>query len=195
MPKRKTQFVQGHYYHIFNRGAGQQSIFRRDADYRKVQRLLKEVAAECEIAIIAYCLLPNHYHWLVRQDGLITPRKLVGRIFGSYSQSFNLTYRRSGTLFEGPFESRHVGNDLYLRHLCCYIHANAVKHTIAAAPELWPYSNYLGWLGQREDDILDRAFIETYYPDISHYQAAVRSYLTGQVVLPPGIKRFLDGLE
>ena len=195
MPKRKTQFVQGHYYHIFNRGAAQRSIFRRDADYIRLLGLIKEVAAECEIAIIAYCLLPNHYHWLVRQDGSITPQKLVGRIFGSYSQTFNLIYGRSGTLFEGPFESRHVDHDAYLRHLCRYIHANAVKHNIAIDPELWPYSNYLDWLGQRNGEILDRPFIETYFPDISHYQAYVRSYLTGQVVLPPGIKRFLESLE
>lgn len=195
MPKRKVQFVEGHYYHIYNRGAGQQSIFRREEDYTQLLRLMKEVAAECQIAMIAYCLLPNHYHWLVRQDGVLTPQKLVGRIFGSYSQSFNLHYQRSGTLFEGPFEAIYVGNEVYLRHLCCYIHANPVHHGIAAAPELWPYSNYLEWLGKRQGDLLDRSFIATHFPDISHYQANVRSYLTGQVALPPGIKRFLESLE
>ncbi len=194
MPKRKVQFVQGKYYHIFNRGAGQQSIFRRDEDYIKVIKLLKEVAAECQIAIITYCLLPNHYHWLVRQDGPISPGKLVGRLFGSYSQSFNLTYGRSGTLFEGNFEARYVGTDEYLHHLCCYIHANPVHHAIALSPELWPYSNYLDWLGKRNGELLDRMFIQEHFPDISHYQARIRAYLTGQVVLPPALKRYFDSL-
>ncbi|MEZ4864825.1 MAG: transposase [Caldilineaceae bacterium] len=194
MPKRKVQFVQGHYYHLYNRGAGQQSIFRRDEDYVRLLWLIKEVAIECQIAIIAYCLLPNHYHWLVRQDGVITPQKVVGRIFGSYSQSFNLSYQRSGTLFEGPFEAKHVGNDRYLRALCCYIHANPVYHGIADAPALWPYSNYLDWIGKRNGELLDKNFIATHFPDMRGYQHAVRDYLTGKATLSPAIKRFLENL-
>jgi REP element-mobilizing transposase RayT len=195
MPKRKVKFAQGCYYHIYNRGAGKQSILRREQDYVDLLWLMKDLAVECCITIIAYCLLPNHYHWLVRQDGEITPAKLVGRVFGSYSQSFNLTYQRSGTLFEGPYEAILVDTDEYLRHLCCYIHANPVRHGLAMDPTLWPYSNYLEWLGQRQGTMVDRAFIQSHFPDISHYQARVHSYLTGQVTLPAGLRHYLASLE
>jgi REP element-mobilizing transposase RayT len=89
MPYRSTQFVQGGYYHLYNRSAGKQSIFRSDANYLYLLRLLKQVAGECQITIIAYCLLPNHYHWLVRQDGEISLRNLPKRVWGSYAQAFN----------------------------------------------------------------------------------------------------------
>lgn len=195
MPKRKVKFAQGNYYHIYNRGAGRQSIFRQEKDYVKLLWLMKELAAECCITIIAYCLLPNHYHWLIRQDGTIKPGKFAGRVFGSYSQSFNLAYQRTGTLFEGPYEAILVDTDEYLRHLCCYIHANPVRHVLAMDPALWPYSNYLEWIGQREGSLVDKPFIQAHFPDITHYKARVRSYLTGQVQLPPGLKRYLEGLE
>lgn len=195
MPKRKVQFAQGNYYHIYNRGAGRQSIFRRDQDYMDLLWLMKEMAVACCITIIAYCLLPNHYHWLVRQDGALTPAKFVGRVFGSYSQSFNLAYQRTGTLFEGPYEAILVDTDEYLRHLCCYIHANPVRHGLAMDPTSWPYSNYLEWLDQREGTLVDRAFVQAHFPDISYYHACVHSYLTGQMALPPGLKRYLDRLE
>ena len=139
--------------------------------------------------------MPNHYHWLVRQDGDIKPGKLVGRVFGSYVQSFNLRHQHSGTLFEGPYEAILVDSDEYLRHLCCYIHANPVRHGLAMAPELWPYTNYLEWTGQRNGDLGDRDFIQTHFPDGKQYQARVRSYLTGQVVLPSGLKRYLESVE
>ena len=149
MPKRKLQLIKGGYYHIYNRGAGRQSIFYQDENYRYLLGLLKKVVVECQLTIIAYCLLPNHYHWLVRQDGDTPVSSLPQRVFGSYSQAFNRMYDRTGTLFEGPYEAIRVESDEYLRHLCRYIHVNPVRHGLALAPELWPYSNFLEWIGQR----------------------------------------------
>jgi len=194
MPRRKLRFTQGHYYHIYNRGAGRQSIFYKDKDYFRVTKLMKKIAGICDISIIAYCLLPNHYHWLVRQNGLIGADKLVARVFGSYSQTFNNTYNRSGTLFEGTFEAILVETDEYLRHLCRYIHANPVRHALALSPDLWPYSNYLEWIGKRPGSLVDPTFVTAHFPEPGQYEAYVLSYLTGQVTLPPGLRAYLEGL-
>lgn len=194
MPRRKLRFEEGHYYHIYNRGAGRQSICRDDSDYLRLLKLLNGVSSECDISVIAYCLLPNHYHWLVRQDGAIAADKLVGRVFGSYSQSFNLRHKRSGTLFEGTFEAILVETDEYLRHLCRYIHANPVRHGLALSPDLWPYSNYLEWIGKRPGVLVDRAFVDAHFPKPGQYEEYVLSYLTGQVTLPPGLRGYLEGL-
>ena len=59
----------GEYYHIYNRGVGRQSIFRESENYLFLLRRVKRYANELHVAVIAYCLLPNHYHLLLRQDG------------------------------------------------------------------------------------------------------------------------------
>ncbi len=194
MPRRKVQFVQGCYYHIYNRGAGRQSLFCDDEDYKRCLRTLKEVALVCQVVVIAYCLMPNHYHWLVRQDGEISAGDLPKCVFGSYSQAFNLVHKRSGTLFEGRFKARLVSNDEYLRQLCRYIHANPVKDGFALAPELWPYSNYQEWLGLRNGTLVDRTFIQHFFPETQQYNAFVLDYLTGRADLPSGVKVYLNNL-
>jgi putative transposase len=194
MPRRQIQFLPGQYYHIYNRGAGRQSIFREGKNYIFLLGLLKKVAVDCDISVIAYCLLPNHYHWLIRQNGEFEAGKLVARVFGSYSQAFNKVYNRSGTLFEGKFQAILVESDEYLRHLCRYIHANPVRHGISLSPDLWPYSNYLEWIGKRTGTLVDQAFVTTHFPKPGQYEAYVLSYLTGQANLPPGLRNYLEGL-
>lgn len=194
MPRRKVEFSKDHYYHIYNRGAGRQSIFLNDADYLKCIRTIKTVANESQISMIAYSLLPNHYHWFVRQDGDTPAGALPKRVFGSYSQAFNLLHGRSGTLFEDRFKVRLVSSDEYLRYLCLYIHGNPVKDGFAVAPELWDYSNYQDWIGSRRGELVDRSFIQTFFPDIQQYRIALHDYLTSKTTLSPGIKTYLDTL-
>jgi REP element-mobilizing transposase RayT len=194
MALRKVRFVQGGYYHIYNRGAARQSIFVRDENYLYLLRLLKKVAAECAVTVIAYCLMPNHYHWLLRQEGEIAAGKVPMRVFGSYSQAFNKAQERTGTLFEGPYQCIAVDSDEYLRHLCRYIHANPVRHGLADAPGLWPYSNYLEWTEERPGTLVDRAFVQANFADAKQYVTYVNGYLMGQVKLPAALHSYLEAL-
>jgi len=180
MPRRTVQFVQGAYYHLYNRGAGRQSICKTDDDFVRLLRLIKRVSRQCQITVIAYCLMPNHYHWLVRQDGPAPVRLLPQRVFGSYTRTFNRIHQRSGTLFEDRFDALLVDDDAYLRQLCRYIHANPVRHGFASAPELWPYSNFQDWLGLRPGTLVDRAFVEAYFPDLDGYRQSVVKYAAGR---------------
>jgi putative transposase len=195
MPRRNIQLFQGSYYHIYNRGAVRQPIFREERNYAYLLRLMKQVAADCNLSIIAYCLLPNHYHWLVRQDGDTSAGTLPKRVFGSYSQAFNLAYSLSGTLFQGPYRAILVDSDVYIRHLCRYIHINAVKHGIAATPEAWPYSNYHEWIGLRTDTLVDQQFIHDYFETSQQYRAFVHEYLVDRAELADDLQRFDKGLE
>lgn len=191
MPRRKIQFKQGSYYHIFNRGADRRSIFRQEENYHLVLRLMKRYSQLLQVTIIAYCLLPNHYHWLIRQDNTASAGLLAQRVFNAYVKAHNNAYDRSGTLFEDRYKAIHVESNEYLRHLCCYIHGNPVRHSIADAPELWPYSNYLDWIGKRSGTLLDRQFIIVQFASIEHYQVRLQSYLTGQAQLPDGLQQHL----
>ncbi len=195
MPRRKVQFVKGAYYHIYNRGADRRSIFLNQENYRYVLALLNQYLSALQITMIAYCLLPNHYHWLVRQDGAAKAGLLPQRVFNAYVKAFNNSNDRSGTLFEDRYEAIVVSSDEYLRHLCRYIHANPVRHGIATSLELWPYSNYLEWIEQRSGKLVDREFVKAHFPRPDQYQVYVQSYLSGQIQLPPGLATYLDELE
>ena len=178
MPYRTTQFCRGEYYHIYNRGANRQPIFHSDKNYRFLLRRIKECIGRDAIAMIAYCLMPNHYHFLLRQDGEISISACVQSIFNSYTKAFNKMYKRSGTLFEGRFESIHVDTDAYVTHLCRHIHRNPIDGQKPLVKDLadWPYSNYLEWIGLRNGILVDHQFVQGYFPHTQNYQAFVLNY-------------------
>lgn len=184
MPRRRVQFIQGGYYHIYNRGAGRQVIFSEPRNYAYLLRLLKKITQECALSVIAYCLLPNHYHWLIRQDGDTSAGTLPARLFGSYTQAFNKAYGRTGTLFEGPYKAVAVTTDVYLEYLCAYIHLNPVRLGLVGEPEGWAYSNYQEWVETREGTLVDRAFVRERFGAPEMYRAYVTSVLNGKIAPP-----------
>ena len=195
MPRRRITFAKGSYYHIYNRGAGRQAIVREERNYHHILRLLGAVAAESEVTVIAYCLLPNHYHWLLRQDGEIAVGNVPQRVFGSYSQAFNKAYRRTGTLFEGTFKAILVDSEAYLAALCRYIHNNPVKHGLVGIPEAWPFSNYLEWIERRSGSLFDRQVTHGSFLSAAEYVEVVRASLPGRSMASPDLPLYLGELE
>ena len=191
MPRRKNRFTTGHYYHIYNRGANRERIFFSKDNYLYLLKLLKKFQVKYDIAIIAYCLMPNHYHFLLRQDGETEISQFIGVLFNAYAQALNNQIERTGALFEGRFKDVHVDNDAYLLHLCRYIHANPVKAGMVTALEEWPYSNYLEWVEERPGKLVDLDFVNDFFPNRHAYKEFVLEYLHGIDELPPDIKQYL----
>lgn len=194
MARRDVAFVKGQYYHLYNRGAHRLSLFRDENDYAYVLAAMNNYRQKLQIAIIAYCLMPNHFHWLVRQDGEAPAGLLSQRTFNGYSKYFNARYQHSGTIFESRFKAILVEKDEYLHHLCCYIHANPVKDGFATTPELWPYSNYPEWIGLRNGNLVDHAFLHQFFPDRTQHRQRVHTYLTGHADLPASFRIYLEHL-
>lgn len=191
MPRRKNIFTPGHYYHIYNRGANQERIFFNTDNYIYCLKLLKKYCQKYQITVIAYCLMPNHYHFLLRQDGEIPISHFIGVLFNAYAQALNRQTGRSGALFEGRFKDVHIDKASYLRHLCRYIHANPVKAGLVTTLEAWPYSNYPEWVGERAGTLVDHDFVDTYFPNRQDYKEFVLDYLRGIDELPADIKQYL----
>lgn len=191
MPRRENKFSRGHYYHVYNRGANRERIFFSAENYFYLLKLAKKYCQKYQIAIIAYCLMPNHYHFLLRQDGETSIGHFIGVLFNAYAQAVNKQNGRTGTLFAGRFKDVHVDNEAYLLHLCRYIHGNPVKAGLVTALEEWPYANYLEWIGERPGSLVDDQFVTSFFPNRLAYKAFVLDYLRGIDELPPDIQHYL----
>jgi putative transposase len=167
----------GMYYHIYNRGMSKSPIFREQSNYLFVLGKIKEYSKANNISMIAYNLMPNHYHFLTRQDGEEPARNLPQFVFNSYTKAYNKKYGHTGTLFEGRFHAKPVQTKSYLLHLCRYIHGNAVKDGLVADPADWPYSNYLEWVGERNGSLVDHEFIKTQFDNAEQYKQFTIGYL------------------
>ena len=174
----------GEYYHIYNRGAHKAPIFNDGTDYWRFMALLfvanstKRVRfhdlkqdlvfsyerGETLVEIIAYCLMPNHFHILIREkreDGI---GAFIHKICTAYSMYYNLKYEHSGTIIQGIFKSKHVDTDEYLRYLIQYIHLNPFSIEVpnlnklakseyfseaVAYSKKYEYSSYKDFIGEK----------------------------------------------
>lgn len=138
--------------------------------------------------------MPNHYHFLIRQDGDDSAGKLPQLVFNSYTKAYNRKYGHSGILFEGRFRAKPVQTTSHLLHLCRYIHGNPVKDGLVANPADWHYSNYLEWIGERHGSLVDHDFIRTQFGDVDEYKEVLFKYLESRQ-LPDDVMKFLSDLE
>ena len=105
--------VPGYPHHVTQRGNRRQRTFFCDDDYRYYIELLSRYSQQAKTEIWAYCLMPNHYHFLIRQEGESPASYLPQYIFNSYSKYYNHLYDHSGTLFEGKYKVKLVQNEAY----------------------------------------------------------------------------------
>lgn len=216
MSERKVVFGIGEFYHLYSRGNDKRKIFLTENDYRRftcslyaanssepihlsdLRQWSKEVweqkRGETLVDVGAYCLMPNHFHLLVkekRENGIsIFMRKLLT----SYSSYFNLKHERTGKLFEGTFKATHVDNDPYLQYLHAYIHLNPVK---ISNPDGWPakivqnamaaksflsgyvHSSYHDYLGRprQEKTILNSSAFPDYFTNDINFEEFVADWM------------------
>jgi putative transposase len=191
MPPRMMSFTPGQYYHIYNRGSARQPIFFEEENYHYLLRLFKKYSQTMAITVIAYCLMPNHYHFLVRQDGETSAGLLFQRVFNAYTKAINKRYERTGTLFQGRYRCILLVKTAHLFQLCRYIHANPVRASLVTYPEQWPYSNYREWIGLRPGTLWDLDFVRTNFGTPNEYIEFVQEYLSSKAELPSEFKPFL----
>ncbi len=148
----------GAVYHVMNRGVSRQAIFRRDDDYEGFLQILAETYDLWGVEVLAYCLMPTHYHLCLRTPGGNLSR-VMRHINGVYTQRFNRSHRRDGSLFRGRYEAIVVEAKEYLSAVIRYVHLNPVKARLVKSPEgyVWcSHGHYLKpkpappWLFVRE---------------------------------------------
>lgn len=213
---RSIEFSPDEYYHIYNRGTEKRKIFMRGKDTRrflallylanqseatelKLQgRTLEEITeprnGERLVDIVAYCLMPNHFHLLIREVTHGGISKFMQKITTGYTMYFNKQNERSGSLFQGKFKATHVDDDRYLQYLISYIHLNPIKliepkwKEIGIADkacaerylETYTPSSYLDYLGKERPEgmILTRETLPEYFSSGADFKSFVTEWLT-----------------
>lgn len=211
---RKCIFAIGEFYHLYNRGNDRREIFRSFKDYERFVRLLflcngtspvslkeklntplqKIERGEPLVDIGAYCLMPNHFHILVRERRAGGISLFMKKLSTAYSMYFNAKYDRTGKLFENAFKATHADDDVYLRYLFAYIHLNPVKIFDSKWREFgasdfreakqrlveYRYSSYLDYAGteRRETAILNREAFPGYFESANAFEAFVDDWLS-----------------
>ena len=147
MPSRYIikEYVADGIYHVYNRGVDKRDIFMDEQDYNffifliksyilpldkqktNIETRMQKAAFHGHIEILAYALMPNHYHLLVKQKDETDLRDFMIALMTSYVSYFNKKYERMGPLFQGRYKAILVSNDDYLLHLSRYIHLNPIS--------------------------------------------------------------------
>ncbi|HVZ58837.1 MAG TPA: transposase [Patescibacteria group bacterium] len=157
-------------YHVFNRGVDKRNIFQDDADYElflyylyiyltpleKVLRryhnlpirLFQKNLAK-QVDLLAYCLMPNHFHLLVMAKDKKGISQFMKQLSNAYTHYFNQKYQRSGALFEGAFKSVGITSDEGLMHTARYIHLNPVVGGLSTEPE-YHWSSYNEYIDESQ---------------------------------------------
>jgi REP element-mobilizing transposase RayT len=149
MPNRRVALVAGEYYHIYNRGNNYETVFREPENYYYFLRLMVKYLLPEQVQIVAYCLMPDHYHLLLYLQTETLSRSMQPFLL-AYTNAFNRRYQRIGSLFQGPFKARRIGTNEYLLHLSRYIHLNPVEAGLVQKAEDWEFSSYKDYLGLRQ---------------------------------------------
>jgi len=134
--------AKGVIYHIYNRGNQKKEIFLDSHDFSFYIHKLQKAVKDYNFSLIAYCLMPNHVHLVVKQNTEQTPQLLIASLHTSYSKFFNKKYKLIGHLFQGRYKQKIVTSDEYARYLVAYIHLNPVQAGLCNVPQEYPWSSY-----------------------------------------------------
>ena len=132
MPRALRLEYAGALYHVTARGVQQAAIFIDDEDRLSLLGNLAHALRTCEAKAFAFCLMDNHYHFVL-QTGQANLSALMHRVNSVYSSAFNRRHGRCGHLFEGRFKALHVDRDAYLLEVCRYVELNPVRAAWSAS--------------------------------------------------------------
>jgi len=152
---RKDPLVTEQYYHIYNRGVDKRDIFMNKHDLNRFVLSIKEFNINKPIgsiqsnlkgktdldrfrdkegplvSIVCYCLNPNHFHFIIRQEAEGGISEFFKRLLGGYTLYFNKVHKRTGSLFQGRFKSKMIKNDAYFLKIRPYVNTNYLIHDIS----------------------------------------------------------------
>lgn len=173
MPRTPRGETSDRILHAINRGVERRDIFLRAEDYGFFLTQARQQFSAAGIALLSYCLMPNHYHFLAAVTGERFSRAMQA-LQSCYSMYFNRVYERVGHLFQDRFKSFEVADAEYLEWLPVYIHRNPVKAGLVSRPALWEWSGH-GELLSGSVRYLDLSKLAGFGYDADKFRAVYRA--------------------
>ncbi len=201
MPGRRTILANGEFYHIFNRGINHQPTFLNRRDYQRAllasrlyqylqppislsqflqmsqqkrEKLLTNIPKSGSlVTIAAFCLMPNHFHFLLRQETDEGISRFMANLQNSYTRYFNTRHQRDGALFSGRFKAVHIENEDQLLHVSRYIHLNPYSSFVVKTQQQllnYPWSSLPEYLHPKEAKISQPQIILSSFSSPADYK-------------------------
>jgi REP-associated tyrosine transposase len=147
----------GYVYHVLNRAIAQLKLFDDDGDYAAFENVLTQAVERAKTRLLAYCLMPNHWHLVVwpREDGELS--KFVGWLTLTHTQRWHAFRRSSGRghVYQGRFKSFPVQEDNHFYTVARYVERNALRSNLVRKAEHWRWGSLYRWLqGSAEEKAL-----------------------------------------
>ncbi|MEX0774994.1 MAG: transposase [Phycisphaeraceae bacterium] len=182
MPRRARSIQAGLIYHALNRGNGRMRLFHTDADYAAFETVLAEGLERYPVDLLTYCLMPNHWHLVLRprQDDALG--RLLGWVGVTHVRRHHAHYhsRGGGHLYQGRFKSFPTQDDRHYLTLCRYVEANALRAGLVQRAEAWPWSGLASRPAARKRELRTLACCPWPVDRPSHWLALVNQSLAPQ---------------
>jgi len=180
------EFLKNELYHIYNRGNNKQKLFFKADNYIFfLNKIRRYIVPYCDI--LAYCLMPNHFHFLIRSDErTIATKSVAGKdknvlsegirhLLSSYTQAINKQNSSTGSLFQQNTKAKPIikGSKNYDQICLHYIHQNPLKTKLVRKMEEWEYSSFQDYCGKRNGTLCNKELavnildlnLKTFYED------------------------------
>lgn len=197
---RKIVFANEEYYHVFNRGVDRRITFSNKREFERAKNLLyfyqfstiplrfsqfsrssDEIMSNHMdtmlksgkiVEVISYCLMPNHFHLLLKQNKDMGISTYISNFVNAYTKYFNTKNDRVGHLFQGVFKAVYVETDEQLLHLTRYIHLNPIVASLVTENTLVNYhwSSYPSYISQASDELVEKESIGNILKQIPNYK-------------------------
>jgi putative transposase len=141
MPRTARASIGDLCYHVINRGNGRAEVFHKARDYQAFVDLLRESTARLPMRLLAYCVMPNHFHAVVwpHADGDLG--RWMQRLLTAHVRRYHAHYKTSGHVWQGRFKAFPIEGDDHLLVVLRYIERNALRAGLVARAEDWPWSS------------------------------------------------------
>ena len=203
MPRIARAVAVGFPHHVIQRGNNREKIFFAEVTREKYIKWLKEYADLWGVKILAYCLMTNHIHLLVKPDKMESLAKMMQGLNVSYTRYINKRYKRTGRLLEGRYHSCIIDEEPYLWAVAHYIEQNPLRAGMVKAPEEYPYSSARAHITGEPNEVLsDELITEDGRPSYIEFVKAPspkreieRIRITAKRGMPLGGDTFVERLE